>query len=248
MPFDLRHFSLTDMLRVGSNLRREVRDGDSMEDSAARICRMLYDLARDGETDQRQCALVRLYKTHPFGQLEPGLQEFARATLAEGESLDARSLCLTLLGSAGDQPEWNDRRASQRHKAIPLNGPRINTRAPMIAAMMDGFGLDIARLATADPDLVSTIAGRSYGIFYVPDARGSAAIPAQTEFVMRHDVRSVIGFGGALRTDDMFAVIMFSRALVPREAADRFRNVALDVKSALFRLDPSRVFSPSAVV
>jgi hypothetical protein len=244
MPFDLTHFSLTDMLRIGSTLRREVSDSESMEENAGRICRSLYDSAR-GPGGDRQCALVRLYKTHPFGQLPADLQEFARGTAAPGEPLDARTKCLVLLGTSGDEPAWNDRRASAAHRAIPLTGPRITTRAPMIGAMIRDFGLDVSHVVRPGTDVVSAIAGRSYGIFYVADARGSEAIPAQ-DFVVRHEVRSVIGFGGALRTGDLFAVILFTRAQVPREAADRFRNVALDVKSALFRVDPRRVFAPGA--
>lgn len=248
MQFDLTQFSLTDMLRCGSILRREVRDGESMEESAARLCRTLYDMARHAQTDERQCVLVRLYKTHPYGQLQPDLQEFARSTLAAGEAVDARTKCLTLLGSAGDRPEWNDRRTSRGHRSIALTGQRIASRAPMIGAMIAGFGLDVAQVVKPGSDTVSAIAGRSYGIFFVQDARGSPTIPAQAEFVMPNGVRSVIGFGGALRTGDMFAVIMFTRVSVPREAADRFRNVALDVKSALFRLDPRRVFTPAVEV
>lgn len=244
MPYDLRQFSLTDMLRIGGRLRREVRDGDSLEESAQRVCRMLYDSARDAASGDRQCTLVRLYKTHPFGQLPEELQEFARGATVSGEVLDARTRCLVLLGSAGDEPEWNDRRTSVAHRAIPLTGPRITTRAPMIGAMIRDFGLDVADVVQPGADVVSAIAGRSYGIFYVADARGSEAIPAQ-DFVARHDVRSVIGFGGALRTGELFAVVLFTRAQVPREAADRFRNVALDVKSAFFRLDPGRVFTPA---
>lgn len=246
MPFDLRSFSLTDMLRIGTILRREVKDGDSMEESSARICRTLYDRACDAATGERQCALVRLYKTHAFGLLPRDLQEYAREAASEGDAPDARTTCLTLLGTAGDEPAWNDRRTSLRHRAIPLAGTRVAARAPMIAAMLRDFGLDVAKVVRPGEGVVSAIAGRSYGIFYVADARGSSAIPAQVEFVMKHDIRSVIGFGGALRTGDMFAVILFTRAAVPREAADRFRNVALDVKSAFFRLDPRNVFAPPA--
>jgi len=38
----------------------------SMEDVADRIVRYLYDNLIDGETGQRACALVRLFKTHSF--------------------------------------------------------------------------------------------------------------------------------------------------------------------------------------
>jgi hypothetical protein len=50
-------------------------------------------------------------------------------------------------------------------------------------------------------------------------------------------------FGGLLRSGDLFAVIMFTRIRVPRESADRFKSVALDVKSVLFRFQQAEVFA-----
>jgi hypothetical protein len=151
MKFDLTQFSLTDMLRCGSALRHDVQGAETMEDSAQRICRGLYEMARDSETGARQCALVRLYKTHPFAELEPDLQAFARAALQEGETIEQRTKCLVLLGSAGDEPYWNDRRRSRAHRAIPLGGPRIQARAPMIATMIRDFGLDVDQVADPAP-------------------------------------------------------------------------------------------------
>gem|GEM_PF-7021535 len=40
-----------------------------------------------------------------------------------------------------------------------------------------------------------------------------------------------------------FAVILFSTVRVPSSAADRFRTLALDVKSAFSRFDDASVFN-----
>ena len=77
--------------------------------------------------------------------------------------------------------------------------------------------------------------GRTYNVFHVEEAPDSPYIPAQEEFVRPFGVRSVVGFGGLVR-DELFAVVLFSRVPVPRASADRFRTIALDVKSALHGL------------
>ena len=57
----------------------------------------------------------------------------------------------------------------------------------------------------------------------------------------------MIGFGGLLRTGDLFSVILFSRVRVDADSAERFRNVALDVKYALFSFRDDQVFSHGAL-
>jgi hypothetical protein len=52
-------------------------------------------------------------------------------------------------------------------------------------------------------------------------------------------IRSVIGFGGILR-GEMFAVVIFSRVVIPAAVANRFRNIALEVKAVLHPIE--RVF------
>jgi hypothetical protein len=46
-----------------------------------------------------------------------------------------------------------------------------------------------------------------------------------------------------LFTGDLFAVILFSTVHVPASAADRFKTLALDVKSAFSRFSDSNVFN-----
>jgi hypothetical protein len=119
-------------------------------------------------------------------------------------------------------------------------------RAPMISQMLRQFGLDLGQVlapSTAAGDTGER--GRTYDIFYVPEAAGSPHIPAQAEFVAPHGIRSVVAFGGMLR-DEVFACILFCRVPVPEAAATRFRNVALDVKLALLHHGGDRVFADDA--
>ncbi len=243
-PCDLTDFDLAAMLRCSQGLRRAAQGAPAMESAATAICRFLYDGLVDGEGG-RACVLVRFYKTHPFGALTAELQRFAkRAFGAVAISPPEPAMkCLTLLATAGDEPEWNDRRASVGHQAIPLPSPHVVERAPMIAQLIREFGMQLSDVVRPSGDLVRALGGKSYGVFHVEEAAGSPFIPAQAGFVDRYGIRSVVGFGGLLPTGDLFGVILFARVPVPVDAADRFRSLALDLKSCLIPYGDT-VFDP----
>lgn len=242
MSSDLTAFGLTEMLRCSLGVRTAAAGADTVEGAAQQVVRYFRDALRSARDGTPQCVLARLYKTHAYAALDAPLRAFADRLLGDMPPPPALR-CLCLLATAGDEPAWNDRRRSQGHQAIPLPSPEIVAQAPMVAQLVHQFGLDLADVVTPAPALLPAMVGRTYGVFHVEDAVGSPYIPAQREFVDRHGVRSVVGFGGALRSGDIFAVILFSRVTVRRDAADRFRNIALDVKSALFDLPEERTFA-----
>jgi len=61
--------------------------------------------------------------------------------------------------------------------------------------------------------------------------------------VARFGIRSVLGFGGMLASGDFFAVILFATVHVPPKAADRFKTLALDVKSAFSKFNEKTIFN-----
>jgi hypothetical protein len=244
MPSDLTKFGLSEMLRCSTELRRATKDAPTMEEAAQRVCRVLYEELVTSEKS-RACALVRCYKTHPFGKLEPELQSFAKAVL-HGKTTGPAMRCLTLLGTVGDQPAWNSRRTSAGHQAIPLPSAEIIEKAPMIAQLIRQFGLELTDVVQPTTDLVRGLTGKTYGVFHVPEAAGSPYIPVQKDFVLKFGIRSVVGFGGSLPSGDLFAVILFARVPVSTETADRFRNLALDVKSGFFPYREGDVFASEA--
>ena len=236
MAIDLEHFGLGEQLRCTTAVRVASQGHATFEAAAGAIVRSLHrELAASGAHDaSRACALVRCYKTHPYGALPPDLKKFARGMLPVGEHPRPAMRCLTLMGTAGDDPSWNSRQESRHHQAIPLASTDVLERAPMIARLFRDFGLEPAEVVAPTPDVVRDRRGKNYGVFHVEEALGSPAIPAQDDFVRRHRIRSVVGFGGSLPTGDLFAVVLFARVHVHAEAADRFRAVALGVKAALF--------------
>jgi hypothetical protein len=241
MTYDLTKFGLGDMLKSSLRLREAAAGASSLEDSALRICRFLYDELH-GPDIQRACPLVRCYKTHPFGGLDPELQSFAKRALGD-EPARPSMKCLTLMATVGQSAAWNSRHLSRGHRAIPLPSPEIVEKAPMISQLFKELGVELSAILQSSPEVVKELAGKRHGVFHVEHALGSPYIPAQEDFVIPYGIKSVLGFGGMLFTGDVFAVILFSTVHVPASTADRFRTIALDVKSAFSRFNEANVFN-----
>jgi hypothetical protein len=156
--------------------------------------------------------------------------------------------CLVLLATAGDEPAWNARQSSRGHQAIPLPSAERVRAAPMIMRLIEAMGVDIESLVSAAEPHGRAAEVRTYDVFHVERALGSPFIPAQRDFVEPYGIASVVGFGGLLRSGELFAVILFSRHAIPARSAARFRTIALDVRSSLFAFDESRTWSEDSGV
>ena len=77
MMYPLSEFSLADTTRCGTALRKMGENASSMEQVADRIVRSLYDRIVEEDTGARCLSLVRLFKTHPYEDLDPELKRFA---------------------------------------------------------------------------------------------------------------------------------------------------------------------------
>jgi PAS domain S-box-containing protein len=242
--FDPRTFTLRDMAELGAALRKIGATAQSMEQVADHVVRQLYEQLIDRDTGERSCALGRFYKTHRYDDLHPDLRRFAQGLL-RGDEAPRGFRCLTLLASAGDEPEWNAARDSTAHRAIPLASKEIVAQAPMISRLLQQLGVQLEVLldhvANSGALLVDEQPA-TFNVFYVPDARGSPHIPAQADFVMKFGIRSVLGFGGTLPLGDIFCVILFSKVRIPRQTAELFRTLALNVKVAVLPFE-DRVFA-----
>ena len=239
---DVSNFDLTSLLRCSRALRQATAGSGSLEESAGRITRILYDVCVDPDTGERSCAMVRFYKTHDFEALPSSLRAFVRRQMP-GEEPRPDMKALALLATVGDEAAWNDRKRSRGHQAIPLASVEMVERAPMISALIRQFGLSVQQAVRPHTDMLPDREGKAYNVFHVPEAQGSPFIPAQADFVERYGIQSVIGFGGALRSGNLFATILFSRRPIPAESAARFRSLAVDVKGILFFQDEARTFA-----
>ncbi len=202
-----------------------------MEEAAGKLCNLFFTTLT-GPAGEPGCALVRCYKTHRYADLPEDLQQFAAAALAPLVP-NAETSCLILLATAGEQPAWNSRHESHGHKAIPLASPEVIERAPMISQMLKELGVDVRSVVGRAPDMFAGSSQNQYGVFFVANAVGSPHIPDQEGFVVPFGIRSVIGFGGALSSGELFTVILFSKVAIGDDVAARFRALGADVRFIL---------------
>tara|TARA_B100000315_G_scaffold231367_1_gene242632 strand:+ start:2393 stop:3127 length:735 start_codon:yes stop_codon:yes gene_type:complete len=241
-----------DMVSCGASLRKLSAEDRSMEEIANSITQYFYDNFRVIKTGETAFALVRFFKTHPYSKLPQDLQSFASEVLAkeghttsESESQNSehnKIQCLTLLGTRGDQEVWNSRETSEGHQAIPLCSDNFVQSIPMISGVIKQLGLKISDVVKPDTSIQIENQTRKYNIFHVPEARGSALIPAQQEFVIPFGIQSVIGFGGLLPSKNVFVTIIFSKIKISQDVALLFKPLALSVKDAIL-LSEKRVFT-----
>lgn len=228
-------------MRLADSIHECDRGQQSMEGAAGRIVNLFYDNLVVKGSGQRAMALVRLFKTHPYGELEPALKAHVQQQLAD-RNPPASMPCLTLLATAGQEPRWNSRHTSVLHKAIPLASPELVARAPMIARLFAQLGMEADEVLKPDPSVVLQLEEKIYNVFHVETARGSPHVPDQEDFVIRYRIASVVGFGGMLPLGSIFAVILFSLVPVRRETAQLFVPLSVSVKIPLLTFAGGKTF------
>jgi len=238
--YDLTNFTIREMSACGKAMRALGEGAASMEETAGRIVRHFHDGLVDAD-GERASVLVRFYKTHPYRGLDGELQDFARSLLG-GDPPSPDMKCLVLLATAGDRGQWNSRRSSRGHMAIPLPSEEAVHQAPMVSNLVSQLGIPLGMVIRPEPELLLDLEQRTYNVFHVPEALGSPYIPAQREFVVPCGIRSVLGFGGLLPCGEMFAVIMFFKVPISKETAALFKALSLSVKMAILPFEGA-VFS-----
>ena len=242
---DLSRFGVADMAECTRVVDALGKSAGSMEECAGEIVRYLYKSLKHAEVEGSACALVRFFKTHDLSGLAPELQPVAEGALG-GADAQPQMKCFVLLGTAGEQEAWNRRESSAGHQVIPLLSPRAVEKMPMISQLVKELGFSVSEVVQTNPDLVIDLEARKSGVFFIPEALDSPYIPAQDEFVKPHGIRSVLGFGGAFPSGNLFATILFSKAPIPRRTAEMFGILAVSVKAALMRFDWGPTFRTSA--
>jgi hypothetical protein len=240
--YNLSRFGFNDMMDCRTRLRTIFEeDPASIEEAAQRVVEFFYRELVD-DHGKPACALVRLFKTHPYSDLGRDLQRFAAGIVPEVETV-AGARCLVLLATEGEEPAWRSRHLSGGHKAIPLTSEQMVRQAPMIAQLLEQFGVPVSAVLRPNPSLMLDARDKVYNVFHVERALGSPYIVAQKEFVEPFRIASVLGFGGLLSSGDLFATIMFSRVPISAAVADQFKVVGLNLKLAMLPMMRKPVFS-----
>jgi hypothetical protein len=218
-----------------SDKLKDLRSSACVEEAAQRCVTLCYDEFRDS------IVLVRLFATVPFGKLPAANQAFVRK-LAEAKAvasqIEKNTLVLSLLGTRGLRPDWNDRHDSQGHVGIPLVSASFVESIPMIARLFKELGLQLDWIDKQDTAIVANVLGGNLaGLFHVPDARnaldhkGRHIIAAQ-DFVASHGVKTVFGMGGGYLNGTLMAIVFFTHEAIDKAQATNFMPLVNVFKAA----------------
>jgi hypothetical protein len=239
----LRDAAAADALLV--ELRREARNRETVQEACQGVMQSLA--ARLSES----LVLARVYMTVPWQNLPEADRVFARTVagnLTAGHLLRNDTRVLSLLGTAGVEPEWRDRYSSRNHLAIPLLSPEFVAEIPMVAGLLDQLGSSVRWYGQMTPSAGRDTFGVFTGTFFVGDARtgrdhtGRLLIPAQ-DFVQHYGIRSVFGVGGQFHASGIIlACIFFSNVTLEETPAWLLRVPVMIASVTQPLLDAGRIY------
>jgi two-component system NtrC family sensor kinase len=214
------------------SLRTQImeRPFDTIEDAAQAFATRLAESCPTA-------ILARVFAVLPLAKLPLPERNFATALVGKDEALEARTPVLSLLGTAGRESPWCDRRQSVGHRAIPLLGATFVRNIPMIAKLLSD--LDVSFSGLEDERVLDTrrLLGGNNAAFFVPDARstqdseGRHVIPSG-DFVAAYGIRTVFGMGGAYVDGTLAVAIIFTSEVIDRLVVDRFPSLISNFKIA----------------
>jgi two-component system, NtrC family, sensor kinase len=236
----------TDIFSLMDKVPGQLKGCMTLENAAQRMTELLY------QELSGSVALVRLFGTVPFGKL-PVTNRTVVQRLADSQGIahliHDESLVLSLLGTCGIKPAWNDRHQSQGHIGIPLVSAAFIDKIPMMSRLLNEVGLKLDWLDSLERVIETKIMAGLSGVFYVPDAQtavdnqGRKIISAQ-DFVAASNIRSVFGLAGGYPVSKTFLTfIVFCLETVEKPDVQRFlpligsfkaSTVSLVSKEAIF--------------
>lgn len=224
----------------------KVKGARSLEEAAQEVCTELHSRFTESVT------LARVFLTVPFGSLPQGVKDFVQnlAKSPKAESgLKPTTPVLSLLGTRGQESNWNDRRKSNGHLGIPLISAAFVGAIPMISRLLRELGVPIDWVDSHDSEIIKKTVGKSAGLFFVEDAasatdhEGRKIIAAQ-DFVSGYKIRTVFGTGEAYANGQILVNVLFCSDLVPRAAAERFPELISLFKNGTTPLvEAGKIFS-----
>lgn len=239
--FNLTTLSPAEVVLCGAGIARATAGAQSLEDGADQTVHYLYSALWETNRDRPATALVRFYRTINFADLDQSLQGFAASAMRPTKPWPSMK-CFTLMGTAGELPEWNSRQASAAHRAIPLSSRVAIERLPMVSRLIRDLGMSVDALVDPPPSEAISDPGVPLNVFYIQRADGHPSVPDQT-FIREHGIQSVVAFGGSINASDLWTIIFFTRVEVRPEVAGLFRLLAVDVSIAVLSRLRLRLFA-----
>lgn len=235
-------FTSKDLAKCSLVLRHLGKKAASMQDSSQKIVDYIHEHFYDSETEQNSCALVRLFKTHPYGELTDSLQASARRLMTPTIPM-ADMKCWTLL-AAGKEPQSNYSLIA-KNIVIPLVNQELVAEMPAMAELISQLDLDIPTVLGMAPEKMLESEHKLLNIFYIPNAKDSPFIAEQDSLIIPYGVKSVLGIGGLLPSGSLFVVMIFLKVQISKNSTEMLKNLALAIKTSLLPFDGEVIFNDS---
>ncbi|MBI5207568.1 MAG: hypothetical protein HY934_07225 [Candidatus Firestonebacteria bacterium] len=221
---------------VLDRLRTELNNCSCVEHTAQKFVETVYNEFKES------IVLLRVFISIPYAKLPPFNQKFV-INLANkiGVNLELKdnTPVLSLIGTHGENSEWNDRRNSKGHIGIPLVSDNFIESVPMLSRLFKDLGLNLNWLKDLGGGMEIKTDTDISGIFFVSDAKESIdsknrkIIPMQ-DFVKEYNVGTVFGIGGKymLVEKNIVAAIFFTRDKLSKENVELFEPMINCFKTA----------------
>lgn len=197
-----------------------MRECSSLETAAQRLVETLY------EEFHESIVLTRCFVTVPYRALPAQNQKFVDALASRTgitKEITAETPVLSLLGTRGAQPDWNDRRQSKNHIGIPLASASFVESIPMIARLLKELDVKLEWLNSVESAGFSEkeLGGGWIGTFYVREAAAARdqqdrLIIPQQDFVAKNELKTVFALGGIYPQGTLFTLIFFTRDIIEK--------------------------------
>ena len=218
---------------VWSQVRPQIQKSRFLEEAAQALATSLHT-----QFDE-SVVIARIFVTVPFNSLPRANKEFVRNLVEAAEAasdLKPGTPVLSLIGTHGQEEDWNDRRKSKGHVGIPLISSAFVDTIPMISRLLKELGVPLEWLDSHDAQIIVQSSGGTEALFFVDDAlqaadeEGRKIISAQ-DFVSSYQVKSVFGTGGVYASGQIFVVVVFCRDSFARADAESFLALTQSFKN-----------------
>lgn len=232
------NYSIVQIKALRDRVKKTLKSCTSMQVAAQEFVKELH------EEFEESAVLVRLFGTVAFEKLPETDKNFV-TQLADSRGcageLNDRTIVISLLGTRGKRPNWNDRKMSGARLGVPLLSASFVKTIPMVSRLMSDIGTGIHWVEKQETQILVKSMGQMARLLYVEDAKtavsgeGFKIVPAQ-DFVTSNNITSVFGLGGAYLNRTFVSVICFSSERITQQQAQLFMPLVNTFKTATMNL------------
>ena len=228
--FDLQEFSVGDVCRLGSKLRRIETAGRSSEEISQSIAECLVRSFYSHELRRSQLSLVEVFQTRNLGEIPIHRQERWVQT-ADGAHASAQTRVLALMGVAGDSVEWTVGTPPFGRHCIHLQEEFDSEEAAWYTQSWKELGLN-RPVNYLGSDCVVTDSHNQLFEISVHEVPVSPKLGKRTELLRTHEVKQIVGLGGPLPSGESYCVFLYANVPLDAKTKSLFQMVSGNISLA----------------